>query len=210
MKEIYLPGDKLPASVRVSRLNQNAIRKHGNVLHATVVGSVSDEMFMPFEMVYIPKEGDSIVGIVTDRRNIGYFVDTGTAYEGLILSRESRIDLSVGDIVFGKVDRVEDEDTMILSNPKKLEVGRVLELPASKIPRIIGKEASMINLIKSKTDVNLFVGANGYVWMSSKGKLNKAIQAITMIVNKAHMDGLTDEVTRFLGGDAPAPAQSEG
>jgi exosome complex component RRP4 len=198
MKEIYLPGDKLPASVRVSRLNQNAVRRQGNVLYATVVGSVSDEMFMPFEMVYIPKEGDSIVGIVTGRRNVGYFVDTGTAYEGLILSRETRIELNIGDIVCGKVDRVEDEDTIIVSYAKQLEVGRVLDLPPSKIPRIIGKEASMINLIKSKTGINIFVGANGYVWLSSKGKLNKAIQAITTIVNKAHMEGLTDEITKFL------------
>jgi exosome complex component RRP4 len=198
MKEIYLPGDKLPASVRVSRLNQNAIRRQGNVLYATVVGSVSDEMFMPFEMVYIPKEGDSIVGIVTGRRSVGYFVDTGTAYEGLILSRETRIELSIGDIVCGKVDRVEDEDTIIVSHAKQLEVGRVLDLPPSKIPRIIGKEASMINLIKSHTGVDIFVGANGYVWISSKGKLNKAIQAMTTIVNKAHMEGLTDEITKFL------------
>jgi exosome complex component RRP4 len=199
MKEIYIPGDKLPTSVRVSRLNQNAVRKQGNVLYATVVGSVDEDMFMPFEMVYIPKEGDSIVGIVTDKRNIGYFIDTGTAYEGLILSRETRADFHIGDIVFAKAERIEEPDTVILSNPKLLDVGRILDVPSSKIPRLIGKEASMINLIKEKTGASILVGANGYVWISSRGKINKAIQAITKVINKAHLNGLTDEITKFLG-----------
>ncbi|MCX6773762.1 MAG: KH domain-containing protein [Candidatus Micrarchaeota archaeon] len=199
MKEIYIPGDKLPTSVRVSRLNQNAVRKTGNVLYATVVGSVDEDMFMPFEMVYIPKEGDSIVGIVTDKRNIGYFIDTGTAYEGLILSRETRADFHVGDIIFAKGERIEEPDTVILSNPKLLDVGRILDVPSSKIPRLIGKEASMINMIKEKTGASILVGANGYVWISSKGKVNKAIQAINKIISKAHLTGLTDEITKFLG-----------
>jgi exosome complex component RRP4 len=199
MKEIYIPGDKLPTSVRVSRLNQNAVRKTGNVLYATVVGSVDEDMFMPFEMVYIPKEGDSIVGIVTDKRNIGYFINTGTAYEGLILSRETRADFRVGDIIFAKGERIEEPDTVILSNPKLLDVGRILDVPSSKIPRLIGKEASMINMIKEKTGASILVGANGYVWISSKGKVNKAIQAINKIISKAHMTGLTDEITKFLG-----------
>jgi exosome complex component RRP4 len=199
MKEIYMPGDKLPTSVRVSRLNQNAVRKQGNVLYATVVGSVDEDMFMPFEMVYIPKEGDSIVGIVTDKRNIGYFIDTGTAYEGLILSRETRADFKIGDLVFAKAERIEEPDTVILSNPKLLDVGRIIDVPSSKIPRLIGKEASMINLIKSKTGTSILVGANGYVWMSSRGKISKTIQAINKVISKAHMEGLTDEITRFLG-----------
>jgi exosome complex component RRP4 len=199
MREIYIPGEKLPTSVRVSRLNQNAVRKQGNVLYATVVGSVDEDMFMPFEMVYIPKEGDSIVGIVTDKRNIGYFIDTGTAYEGLVLSRETRADFNIGDIVFAKAERIEAPDTVILSNPKLLDVGRIIDVPSSKIPRLIGKEASMINLIKEKTGTSILVGANGYVWMSSKGKINKAIQAINKIISKAHLTGLTDEITKLLG-----------
>jgi len=199
MRQIYLPGDKLPTSVRISRLNQNAVRKQGNVLYSTVVGSVDEDMFMPFEMVYIPKEGDSIVGIVTDKRNIGYFIDTGTAYEGLVLARETRADFNVGDIVFAKAERIEEPDTLILSNPKLLDVGRIIDVPSSKIPRLIGKEASMINLIKAKTGASILVGANGYVWMSSKGKINKAIQAINRIISKAHLSGLTDEITQFLG-----------
>jgi len=68
------------------------------------------------------------------------------------------------------------------------------------VPRVIGKEASMINLIKKKTNTVIYVGTNGYVYIGSQGNVSKAIEALNMIVRRSHLSGLTDTITEFLEG----------
>ena len=82
----------------------------------------------------------------------------------------------------------------------KLEGGRIIRINSHKVPRIIGKEGSMINLIKDKTWTEITVGQNGCVWL--KGDLEgerRAEEAINLIVKEAASEGLTDKVEKFLG-----------
>lgn len=83
----------------------------------------------------------------------------------------------------------------------KLEGGRIIKINPHKVPRIIGKEGSMINMIKEHTGVEITVGQNGRVWL--KGELDgerKAEEAITIIENESFSEGLTEKVKKFLGG----------
>jgi exosome complex component RRP4 len=65
------------------------------------------------------------------------------------------------------------------------------------VPRLIGKEGSMINIIKEKTGTIIRVGQNGVVWISGEN-VDKAIKAIKTIEEKSHIIGLTDEITKLL------------
>ena len=193
MEKIVLPGDELPEGIRY---NPASVRKENGKIYATVVGTVENNYYVAYEMAYVPHVGMPIVGLVYDRKPSAYFVDTTTAYTGLILTREVRGSLDVGDIVSAKVQRIEGTD-LILGYPRILRGGKLLRVPSSKVPRIIGKDASMVNMIKEMTGTSIFVGANGYVWIGGDN-VDKAIKAIHYIVKRAHLHGLTDEIKALL------------
>ncbi len=197
---IYLPGDKV--DVDQSKIDRIAIQKRDNSMYATVVGTIDDRTYVPLEIAYRAKIGDNIVGFVVMKRSVGYFIDSGTAYTMIVLNRELQGELRMGNIISARISRVEDDQTVILNNVRRLKAGKIVEVPSSKVPRIIGKDASMIKLIKEKTNCDLFVGANGYVYITDRDKnanVSKAIAAIRMIVRMSHLHSLTDIVEKFLG-----------
>ncbi len=197
-EKIVLPGDVIGKG-EVKRSERGIVREENGTKYAMVIGMIRDNKFIPLEHVYIPKPGDPVVGIiVSERRGMGYVVDTNTYYPGLILSREVRIKLPVSTQIFAKVSRVESNGNVVLSDITKLPAGKVVDVPAAKIPRIIGREGSMINTIKKKTGTSIYIGFNGYIWIGRKGNVAKAVKAIKAVVSKAHMRGLTDEISSVL------------
>ena len=85
---------------------------------------------------------------------------------------------------------------------KKLKGGRLIDVTSSKVPRIIGREGSMITMIKDSTKCRITVGQNGKVWISGNNVQDetKAVEAIMMVENESHSEGLTDKVKAFLEG----------
>ena len=81
----------------------------------------------------------------------------------------------------------------------KITGGRVIKINCQKVPRVIGKQASMINMIKEKTGCEITVGQNGLIWIKGtpEGEL-KAEKAVKLIEEKSHLEGLTDKVQKFL------------
>jgi exosome complex component RRP4 len=82
---------------------------------------------------------------------------------------------------------------------KKLQGGRIINVNPNKVPRIIGKQGSMVSMIKDATGCRIVVGQNGVVWIDGlpEGELI-AVEAIAMIEEKSHLTGLTDKVKAFL------------
>ena len=194
--KILLPGDVIGKGVRVEK---GISWEENGITYASVVGMITNKNFVALEHVYIPKPGHPIVGIIKgEKRPVGYLVDTNTYYQGLILSRETRVKFKIGTQIFAKVARIEESGTIVLGEVKKLPNGKIVDVPASKIPRIIGKNASMIKTIKKYTNTKLYVGSNGYIWIGKEGDVALAVKAIKQIVSKAHLKGLTDEITEML------------
>ena len=83
---------------------------------------------------------------------------------------------------------------------RKMQGGKIIEITPSKIPRVVGKQGSMISLIKDKTGCNIFAGQNGRIWIrgSSTEAEKLATEAIQLINDKAHTSGLTERVGAFL------------
>ena len=95
----------------------------------------------------------------------------------------------------------------------KISGGRLIKISSQKVPRVIGKQGSMVSLIKSKTGCEITVGQNGLVWLKGtpEGEL-LAEKAVKMIEEKSHLEGLTEKMDKFLdenrGSLPPAPHHS--
>ena len=83
----------------------------------------------------------------------------------------------------------------------RLDGGRIIKINPHKVPRVIGKEGSMINLIKDKTRTEITVGQNGFIWIKGDAEgENKAEETIKLIVQESTSSGLTEKIEKFLEG----------
>jgi len=85
-------------------------------------------------------------------------------------------------------------------NLGKIDSGELIKISPSKIPRLIGKQGSMIQTIEGSTNASITVGQNGLIVVScdETNGLLKALTAIRMIDEQAHIINLTDKVKKML------------
>jgi exosome complex component RRP4 len=89
------------------------------------------------------------------------------------------------------------------SGLRRLEGGHLVEVSHSKVPRVIGKGGSMIQMIQTMTDCRIFVGQNGRIWIDGElPNMLVAEGAIRMIAAEAHTNRLTERVKEFLENKA--------
>ena len=82
---------------------------------------------------------------------------------------------------------------------RKLQGGRIFKVNPNKVPRIIGKQGSMVSMIKLATNCKIIVGQNGLIWIEGTPQEEKvAVDTILMIEREAHKSGLTDRVKAYL------------
>jgi exosome complex component RRP4 len=176
----------------------------------------------PLKEKYIPEVGDIVIGKVVETSLNSWVVDIGEPYPGILKASSSlnrrfnptkdktREIFDVSDVLVAKIfsfDRT--RDPLITLRKKhhssgpylgKLVGGRIINISPSKIPRLIGRRGSMINMIKQYTNTRIIVGQNGRVWIKGESFEDEylVIQAIEMIEREAHTKGLTDRVKTFL------------
>ena len=85
----------------------------------------------------------------------------------------------------------------MLMQPRRFWGGEVMEIEPTKVPRVVGRNASMIALIKQHANCDVFVGQNGRIYLKG-GNTALAAIAILKICNEAHVSGLTDRMALFL------------
>lgn len=170
--------------------------ENGKALSA-VMGIVEDGRLIPLKGPYFPKRGDYVIGVVKEEGFYGWMVDLHSPFEGKISARETREKFRIGDIVSAKIFEVDEVGEALLGEARKLWGGEVLEVESSKIPRVIGKNGSMISLIKSHTNAEIFAGQNGRIYLRN-GNTALAVLAILKICREAHVSGLTDRISVFL------------
>ena len=194
-KRIVLPGEKI-AEGKVRMANTFS---DGKATYAAAVGTVDKEgRYIALENPYKPVVGDTVVGIVTDVRHAGYEIDLNLPEGGFVPTRNTRITLQLGDFVVCRVKTVSEIGDVDLGEVRRLPKGEIVNFPPAKVPRLIGRQSSMINLLKEHAGGDIMIGNNGYVWISDKSDIPLLLKAIEMIEKKAHKSGLTDEIAEFL------------
>ncbi|NJE86035.1 RNA-binding protein [Thermococcus sp. CX2] len=218
-RELVVPGTLLAQGPFKS--GRGTFRE-GNRIYSTVVGLVeirNDSIrVIPLEGPYIPEVGDNVIGKIIDVKFSNWTVDIGAPYQASLRVQdavEERIDIlktdlrkifDIGDIIYAKIkayNEINQIDLTTKGMPFKggpLRGGQIVEITPSKVPRLIGKGGSMINLIKKLTGTRIIVGQNGWVWVSGRNEeLEKlAIEAILKVDRESHTQGLTDRVKEFL------------
>lgn len=168
----------------------------------------------PLSGPYIPKPGDKIIGRVIDIAFSGWRVDTNTAYSAMLNVKDASTrfikkdeDLSkilgIGDFIIAKITNVTSQNLIDLTMKEpglhKLNGGRIININPQKVPRIIGRQGSMITLVKNKTGCEISVGQNGLVLIKGTPEAEYLTEkAIKFIEQNSHVDGLTDKTEKFL------------
>ncbi|MFH8080386.1 MAG: exosome complex RNA-binding protein Rrp4 [Candidatus Aenigmatarchaeota archaeon] len=216
VREIAWPGRVLGSSKEYLASSGTYIDEKGNIVSKYLgILSVSGNYIsvIPLSGVYVPKPGDHVIGIVIEVEKVGWIVDIRSPWLSFLSLSEGVdefIDLKrvllnryydEGDVIYAQILSAKRGDIQLtMKGPafKKLKGGVLVTITPSKVPRLIGKEGSMINLIKEKTKTMIRVGQNGVVWVSGEN-IDKAIMAIKRIDEKSHIYGLTEEITKMLG-----------
>ncbi len=181
---------------------------------------------IPLSGVYMPKEGDTVIGKVIDITFSSWRMELNCAYSGLLSLKDASSDYigkgadltqyyDLGDHVVCKIINVTSQKLVDLSmrDPglKKLTGGRIFKVNTNKVPRIIGKKGSMVSMIKNATGCKIIVGQNGLVWISGDSKNEFiAMDAIKKIEEESHISGLTNRIKEFLEERTGNKIEAEG
>jgi exosome complex component RRP4 len=174
---------------------------------------------IPLAGTYIPQEGDTVIGYVKDMTYNTWFIDVGYANDGSLGLKDASSEyiergaslsdfFAIDDIVITKITNVTKSKsidlTMVGPGLRKVKGGKIIEVTPAKVPRIVGKQGSMISLIKELTGCSVFAGQNGRVWINGPSTEAEilATKAINLIDEKSHVKGLTERVKKFLEDSA--------
>jgi exosome complex component RRP4 len=215
-RKLVIPGETLFTSEEY--LPGDYTRKEGNEIIATRYGFVELSgrvvKIIPVSGVFEPRRGNTVIGRVDDITFSGWIIDINAPYSSFLPLVESPrfIDRNtlgefagIGDVLTLKIMGVKKggiDLTLKSRGLGKLEGGRIIKINPQKVPRVIGKEGSMINLIKDRTKTEITVGQNGFIWIKGNNESeSKAEETIKLIVDEAGCSGLTEKIEKFLGGN---------
>jgi len=216
-RQLVTPGDLLAENEYIN--GENTFKENGKI-YATRVGLFNYDdkrvYVVALKSFYIPMVGDTVIGKVLEVTLGGWVVNIRAPYIAMLRAsdalerpvRPQKDDLpsifDVGDIMIAKIvsyDRTRDPLLTVLERGLgKVTRGQLIEITPTKIPRVIGKQGSMITVIKEETGCQITIGQNGRIIVSGKSPEDErlAIMAIRKIEQEAHTTGLTDRVTEML------------
>lgn len=179
---------------------------------------------IPLRGFYTPRPGDKVIALVVDKSPVKYICDINAKDIGILKPRNttkrsklrvgrgsshqqdenSTEKYEIGDILIVKVisaDRLNrPELTTVGKYLGKRSNGIVISIDPPKIPRVIGRNGSMIKILKNLTNCNVFVTQNGRIWLKGDDIAHERllIDAIRKIEREAHTVGLTDRMSLYI------------
>jgi len=216
-RKYVIPGDVVTTGP--FRPEQN-VELQGNKIISTTIGisEIYDDSVkvIPLTGKYIPKINDLVIGKVISHTSLSWELDINSCYVGFLPAQdvfgrdfsahadELSSKLKSGDLVAARIanfDRTRDPLVTISDRDLgKIDTGDLVKISPSKVPRLIGKRGTMIQMIEMATDAAITIGQNGWVVVSCETPegLLKAKKAIEMVNEKAHVANLTDQVKEML------------
>lgn len=200
--EEYLPGD--------------GVRREAEDLVAERYGIVdfSDKLVkvIPLSGAYFPRRGNTIIGEVIDVTFNGWIIDFGGAQNAFlpvsevpkyINKNELREHFDFGDAIVCKVWDVKGRGVDVSVKMRgygKIEGGMLMKVNPQKVPRVIGKEGSMVKLIKDATGCEITIGQNGLIWVKGNDVDSelKTKKIIEFICENSVAHGLNEKVEEFV------------
>jgi exosome complex component RRP4 len=215
-KTVAIPGELLAEGM--DYVPSQGTYRDGQNIYAKLLGLVSIAgrtiKLIPLSGRYSPKKGDTIICRVKDVTFSGWMLDTNCAYQAMLSMKDATSDYIARGADLTQYYDLEDylvcnivnvtsqkliDVTMKGPGLVKLKGGRIIEINPHKVPRLIGKQGSMVNMIKDATGCRITVGQNGLVWIQGdpKGEL-LVVETIKEIEENSNLSGLTDKIKSFL------------
>jgi exosome complex component RRP4 len=213
-RKVVVPGEVIASGE--DYLPSEGARREGNNIVADRFGLAEEAgrviKVLAITGAFIPRRNNVILGRVTDITFHGWVIDIDSAQAGFLPIEESprfvsknEMDqfLDIGEVVAAKIWSVKSKGIDLTLKSKglgKLEGGFIFRINPNRVPRVIGKEGSMINLIKEKTATDIIVGQNGWIWIKadSVDAQIKARRAIEFVVDKVYVEGLTEKMEEWF------------
>jgi exosome complex component RRP4 len=200
--EEYLPGE--------------GTEKRGDKIVAIRYGLAEENKklvkVIPLSGVYLPRRGNVVIGRVENITFNGWLIDINTPDNAFLSLMEvpryvNKEDLeevfAIGDMVVSKINSISKRGidlTVKMRGFGRLDKGIIININPYKVPRVIGKEGSMISLIKNETKCRITVGQNGLIWIGGD-KIDDELfakKAILHIAERSYVSGLTDEMKNWF------------
>ena len=222
-KDLVIPGQILADDEYYAGIG--TFKENGKVC-SSLMGRVSLRnkklRVIPLKSKYVPKKGDVVIGKINDVRFSMWDVDINSPYSGIlpgfeVFGREKK-ELNkvydVGDVLFLRVVDVDEIKKAKLGlkgrGMGKFKGGIIVDIAPTKVPRLIGKKGSMINMIKDKTNCKIVVGQNGLVWVKGDEDMEQLTREIIHLIEaEAHTSGLTNKIKNklYLAIDGELPPE---
>tara|TARA_B110001454_G_scaffold70623_1_gene68748 strand:- start:34 stop:714 length:681 start_codon:yes stop_codon:yes gene_type:complete len=216
-RKYVIPGDVVTTGP--FRPEQNVILDGNNIIATTIgISEIYDDSVkvIPLTGMYIPKIDDLVIAKINSHTSLSWELDINSCYVGFLPAQdvfgrdfsahadELSSKLKTGDLVAARIanfDRTRDPLVTISDRDLgQIDSGELVEISPSKVPRLIGKRGTMIQMIEMATDAAITIGQNGWVVISCESPegLLKAKKAIKMVNEQAHIANLTDQVKEML------------
>jgi exosome complex component RRP4 len=217
-RKIVVPGETITSGETFLPGDGTRREKDDIVASRFGLSDISDRLVkvIPLSGVYIPRRGNVVIGQVIDVTFNGWILDFGAPTNGFLslmevpryVNKDELRDLfDFGDVILAKVWNVKGRGIDLSIKMRgfgRLDDGMLIKINPNKVPRVIGKEGSMVNIIKEATNCEITVGQNGIVWVKANEIDNelKAKEIIEFICKNSFVEGLTEMVKEFIDNGA--------
>jgi len=216
-KQLVAPGDLLAEGDYVP--GDSTYKENGKI-YANRLGLVDYNgrrvNVVALKAFYVPAPGDTVIGKVVETTPGGWVIDIKAPHLARLRASDvversfkpETTDLpsifDVGDLIIANVvasDRTRDP-LLTVREPGlgKIMRGQLIEVTPTKIPRVIGRQGSMVGMIKRETGCQLTIGQNGLILINGRSPKDErlAVMALRKIEAESHTSGLTDRVTEMI------------
>lgn len=230
IREVVVPGEVLTEDVKNFLPGRGTIlNKAKNKIISLNIGLKQIKKnyinVIPLRGFYTPRPGDKVIALIVDKNPVKYKCDINAKDFGQLKPKNTikagrtrgfrggggphRDDVNtekfdIGDILVVKIlsaDRLnKPELTTVGQYLGKKTGGIIISIDPPKIPRVIGREGSMIKMLKNLTKCNIFVTQNGRIWLKGENIAHERllIESINKIASEAHTVGLTDRMQEYI------------
>ena len=214
-RKLVIPGEEIAKGDDF--LPGENTEKRGDSIIALKYGLAEESnklmRIIPLSGAYSPRRGNSVIGKVVMITFNGWVIDIGAADNAFLSLMEvprfvnkDQLEevLQIGDMLTAKIWAINKRGIDLSIKDRglgRIDEGMTMKINPNKVPRLIGKEGSMIKIVKDETGCNITVGQNGIIWLKGDKVENElfAKKAIEFIESKSYISGLTDEVQKWFG-----------
>jgi len=212
-REIVIPGEVVGKG---DLLPGDWTTKQGDEIIATRLGviDITDRLVkvVPISGVYTPRRGNIVIGSIQDLTMRGWIVDIGAPYDSFLQLKECPMYVNesemqdvygIGDLVIAKIFKTGRTSIDLTTKGRglgRIKEGFIMKVNPHRVPRVIGKEGSMVSQIKIATNTEVTIGQNGVIWIKGKNPEDEMLarDAIEFVVDNITSEGLTAMVEEWL------------